>query len=269
MPSVFPSAIQGWFNQKGWTPHPHQLKMMAHQNASTALLIAPTGSGKTMAGFLPSLASLAETPRQGMHTLYVSPLKALAADIKRNLRTPISEIGLDIRVEERTGDTSPTLKRRQRVDPPQILLTTPESLALLTSYEDNSRIFAGLQRVVIDEIHALSESKRGDQLMLALAAIQSMCPNLRRVGLSATVKDPGLAANFLSYNSNYCEIIKLDTLAPPDVEMLQISETAPWMGSGASYAIPAVLREVAKHKTTLIFHNTRAQAELFFHNLFL
>ena len=269
MPSVFPSAIQGWFDQKGWTPHPHQLKMMAHQNASTALLIAPTGSGKTMAGFLPSLASLAETPRQGMHTLYVSPLKALAADIKRNLRTPISEIGLDIRVEERTGDTSPTLKRRQRVDPPQILLTTPESLALLTSYEDNSRIFAGLQRVVIDEIHALSESKRGDQLMLALAAIQSMCPNLRRVGLSATVKDPGLAANFLSYNSNYCEIIKLDTLAPPDVEMLQISETAPWMGSGASYAIPAVLREVAKHKTTLIFHNTRAQAELFFHNLWL
>ena len=269
LPSIFPPAIQSWFDQKGWKPHPHQLKMMAHQDASAALLIAPTGSGKTMAGFLPSLVSLAEVPRQGMHTLYVSPLKALAADIKRNLLTPINEIGLDIRVEERTGDTSATQKKRQRVDPPQILLTTPESLALLTSYEDISRMFSGLQRVVIDEIHALSESKRGDQLMLALAAIQRIFPGLRRIGLSATVKDPSLAAKFLSYNSNHCEIIKLDTVAPADVEMLQITETAPWMGSGGSYAIPAVLREVAKHKTTLIFHNTRAQAELFFHNLWL
>ncbi|HAR52415.1 MAG TPA: DNA ligase-associated DEXH box helicase, partial [Roseovarius nubinhibens] len=129
-------------------------------------------------------------PAPGLHTLYISPLKALAADIRRNLRRPAEEMGLNIRIEDRTGDTSYTQKRRQRADPPHILLTTPESLALLTSYEDAPRIFAGLQRVVIDEAHALAESKRGDQLMLALSRLEALCPGLRRVGLSATVEDP-------------------------------------------------------------------------------
>ncbi|MEO1798782.1 MAG: DEAD/DEAH box helicase, partial [Pseudomonadota bacterium] len=159
--------IEAWFASKGWAPHPHQRAMLERANAPATLLIAPTGGGKTLAGFLPTLTDLAETPHEGLHTLYVSPLKALAADIKRNLRTPVDEIGLDIRIEDRTGDTSQTQKKRQRVDPPQILLTTPESLALLTSYEDAPRMFRGLKRIVVDEIHALSESKRGDQLMLA------------------------------------------------------------------------------------------------------
>ena len=111
-------------------------------------------------------------------------LKALAADIKRNLKTPIDEMDLPIRVEDRTGDTSNTQKKRQRAEPPHILLTTPESLALLISYPDAPKIFSGLKRIVIDEIHALAESKRGDQLMLALSRLQSLCPDLRRVGLS-------------------------------------------------------------------------------------
>lgn len=124
-----------------------------------------------MAGFLPSLAELADGRHTGLHTIYVSPLKALAADIRRNLRIPVDEIGLPIRIEDRTGDTSATQKKRQRADPPHILLTTPESLALLTSYEDAPRMFDGVQRVVIDEIHALADSKRGDQLMLALSRV--------------------------------------------------------------------------------------------------
>ena len=264
-----PAAIKAWFDKKKWWPHPHQLDMLARRNDPATVLIAPTGGGKTLAGFLPSLADLVQEPHQGIHTLYVSPLKALAADIKRNLRAPVEEIGLDIRIEDRTGDTSATQKRRQRTDPPHILLTTPESLALLTSYPDAPRMFAGLKRVVVDEIHALSESKRGDQLMLALAALQNICPQMCRVGLSATVENPEAIANFLAFHPRPCNIVHADPGPAPDIEMLEITEPAPWMGGGGGYAIPAVLREVASHKTTLIFHNTRAQAEIFFHNLWL
>ena len=264
-----PAAIEAWFATKNWSPHPHQLDMLARRNDPATVLIAPTGGGKTLAGFLPSLADLVQEPHQGLHTLYVSPLKALAADIKRNLRAPVEEIGLDIRIEDRTGDTSATQKRRQRTDPPHILLTTPESLALLTSYPDAPRMFAGLKRVVVDEIHALSESKRGDQLMLALAALQNICPQMCRVGLSATVENPEAIANFLAFHPRPCNIVHADPGPAPDIEMLEITEPAPWMGGGGGYAIPAVLREVASHKTTLIFHNTRAQAEIFFHNLWL
>ncbi|MGR3699560.1 MAG: ligase-associated DNA damage response DEXH box helicase, partial [Roseovarius sp.] len=203
------------------------------------------------------------------HTLYISPLKALAADIRRNLTTPVTEMGLPIRIEDRTGDTSSHTKRRQRADPPHILLTTPESLALLTSYEDAPRIFAGLKRVVIDEVHALAESKRGDQLMLALSRLQALCPGLRRVGLSATVEDPPALARYMAHGNSPCEILSADPGPEPDIAMLATAEPPPWAGGGAAYAIPAVLDQVRRHKTTLIFHNTRAQAEIFFHNLWL
>ncbi len=222
-----------------------------------------------MAGFLPTLAELSGSAHAGLHTIYVSPLKALAADIRRNLRGPADEIGLSIRIEDRTGDTSATQKKRQRVDPPHILLTTPESLALLTSYDDAPRMFAGVQRVIVDEIHALAESKRGDQLMLALARLQSLCPGLRRVGLSATVEDPEAIARFLARHPDPCQIVQADPGPDPDIRMLETHEMPPWSGGGAAYAIPAVLEQIKKHNTTLIFHNTRAQAEIFFHNLWL
>ena len=264
-----PTAFSDWFANRGWAIHPHQQDMLDRSKDPSLLLIAPTGGGKTLSGFLPSLIELADGTHEGLHTLYVSPLKALAADIKRNLRTPVEEMGLPIRIEDRTGDTSYTQKRRQRADPPHILLTTPESLALLTSYEDAPRIFKGLQRVIVDEIHALEESKRGDQLMLALGRLQTLAPNLRRVGLSATVEDPGAIAHSLACHPDPCEILFADPGPDPDIQMLTTDEHPPWAGGGAAYAIPAVLEEVKKHKTTLIFHNTRAQAELFFHNLWL
>ena len=267
--TTLPAPLQSWFDMRGWAIHPHQQEMLDRAADPCSLLIAPTGGGKTLAGFLPTLVELAENPRDGLHTLYVSPLKALAADIKRNLRTPIEEAGLPIRVEDRTGDTSSHVKKRQRADPPHILLTTPESLALLTSYEDAARTFAGVQRVVVDEIHALAESKRGDQLMLALARLQALCPGLRRVGLSATVEDPTAIAHLLARHPDPCEVIQADPGPDPDISMLVTKEAPPWSGGGAKYAIPAVLEEVKKHKTTLIFHNTRAQAEIFFHNLWL
>ena len=261
--------FHNWFAARGWSIHPHQADMLRHAADPATLLIAPTGGGKTMAGFLPTLAELDQTNHTGLHTLYVSPLKALAADIKRNLRTPVEDLGLPIRIEDRTGDTSPTRKKRQRADPPHILLTTPESLALLVSYEDASRMFAGLQRVIVDEIHALAESKRGDQLFLALARLQALCPDLRRVGLSATVQDPDAIATLLARHPDPCNILLADPGPAPDIAMLKTDEAPPWAGGGAAYSIPAVLEQVRKHRTTLIFHNTRAQAEIFFHNLWL
>lgn len=130
-------------------------------------------------------------------------------------------------------------------------------------------MFAGLQRVIIDEIHALSESKRGDQLMLALSRLQAIAPDMRRVGLSATVEDPAAIAHLLARHPDPCPILHADPGPDPDIQMLTTTEAPPWSGGGAKYSIPAVLEQVKNHKTTLIFHNTRAQAELYFRNLWL
>jgi ATP-dependent Lhr-like helicase len=264
--TALPPALDHWFAARSWALHPHQQAMLARGTAPSTLLIAPTGGGKTLAGFLPSLAELGPAPPPGLHTLYISPLKALTADIRRNLRSPIEGAGLAIRVEDRTGDTTQTERRRQRADPPHILLTTPESLALLLSYEDAPRIFHSLQRVVIDEIHALAESKRGDQLSLLVAKLAALAPGLRRVGLSATVEDPPALARFLGPGT---EILQADPGPDPDITMLDSDLTPPWAGGGGRYAIPAILDLIRAHRTTLIFHNTRAQAELFFHDLWL
>ncbi|MEL6954794.1 MAG: ligase-associated DNA damage response DEXH box helicase [Pseudomonadota bacterium] len=264
-----PTEITGWFDARGWQIHPHQRDMLDRADDPCTLLIAPTGGGKTMAGFLPSLADLAPGTHQGLHTLYVSPLKALAADIKRNLTGPITEMGLPIRVEDRTGDTSYAKKRRQRADPPHILLTTPESLALLISYPDAARTFQGLQRIIVDEIHALAESKRGDQLMLALSRISTLAPGLRRVGLSATVEDPAQIARILARHPDPCAILEADPGPDPDIRMLKTRDAPPWAGGGGRYAVRDVLDQVRQHNTTLIFHNTRAQAEIFYHELWL
>ncbi|WP_353336824.1 ligase-associated DNA damage response DEXH box helicase [Pseudooceanicola nitratireducens] len=267
--SPLPRRFHDWFATRGWQVHPHQEQMLARAGDPSLLLIAPTGGGKTLAGFLPTLVELANGGHEGLHTLYVSPLKALASDIRRNLSTPIEEMGLSIRVEDRTGDTPSSRKQRQRADPPHILLTTPESLALMCSYEDAARTFKGLKRIIVDEIHALADSKRGDQLWLSMARLQRLCPDLRRVGLSATVEDPQAIAQLLARHPDPCPILQADPGPAPDIRMLETEDTPPWSGGGGAYAIPAILDQVRQHKTTLIFHNTRAQAEIFFHNLWL
>ncbi|MCL4188235.1 MAG: ligase-associated DNA damage response DEXH box helicase [Rhodobacteraceae bacterium] len=266
---ALPRPFADWFAARGWTLHPHQAAMLARAGEAALLLVAPTGGGKTMAGFLPSLVELAGDPRPGLHTLYISPLKALAADIRRNLALPVAEMGLPVRIEDRTGDTSAALRLRQRADPPHILLTTPESLAVLLARPDAGRVVAGLSRVIVDEIHALAESKRGDQLVLALARLQTLAPGLRRVGLSATVEDPPALARFLARHPDPCPVLHADPGPDPDIAILETGTPPPWTGGGGRYAIPAILAEVARHRTTLIFHNTRAQAELFFRDLWL
>ncbi|MDF2233357.1 ligase-associated DNA damage response DEXH box helicase [Albimonas sp. CAU 1670] len=265
-PSLLPPRFADWFARQGWAPHPHQLALLENARLGGAdLLVAPTGGGKTLAGFLPSLVALEGQPRPGLHTLYVSPLKALAADIRRNLQRPIEEMGLTVRVEDRTGDTKQSARRRQRADPPQILLTTPESLALLLSYEDAPRIFAGLSRVIVDEAHALAESKRGDQLMLGLARLRSLSPGLTVAGLSATVEDPAKLGRWLSPAG--CRVLAADPGPEPDIAMLASQTPPPWYGQGGRYAAAEVMDLIRRHRTTLIFHNTRAQAELFFQAL--
>lgn len=257
---ALPPEISAWFAAQGWVPHPHQLALLeAHGDT---LLIAPTGGGKTLAGFLPTLAELRE-PSDGLHTLYVSPLKALTNDIARNLAEPVKALGLDIRIEDRTGDTRPNQRARQRVDPPHILLTTPESLALMLSYPEAPRIFAHLRRLVIDEIHALAESKRGDQLMLGLARLRSIAPAMVATGLSATVENPAQLAGFMGG----AQVLLADPGPAPDIAMLPTRTPPPWAGGGGHYAAPDVMDAIRGARLTLVFINTRAQAELFFQAL--
>ena len=264
-----PQKFENWIETRNWVLRPHQIEVLNNSKRHSQLLIAPTGSGKTLSGFLPTLIELDSSEFSGLHTIYVSPLKALASDIKRNLMIPIEEIGLNIRVEDRTGDTKAAINRRQRVDPPHILLTTPESLALLISFPESKTLFANLKRIVIDEIHAIVESKRGHQLILAISRLQSLSTNVRKIGLSATVDRPEEIANFISENKADCPVIFAKSGINPDISMLQTKTPPPWAGAGANYSIPDVLEKISNHKTTLIFHNTRAQAEIFFHNLWL
>jgi ATP-dependent Lhr-like helicase len=267
-----PPALAAWFAARGWTPHPHQRAMLAAARAGqSALLIAPTGAGKTLAGFLGSLDSLSRDPCPRLHTLYVSPLKALAADIARNLAAPVRGMGLPVAVETRTGDTASEQRRRQRDRPPHILLTTPESLALLLSLPDSFTMFQGLEAVVVDEIHALAGTKRGDQLALCLARLGAIAPGARRVGLSATVphRDPLVA--FLSAEGRAdrgdVAVIEAPEGAPPALGLLLPEGPLPWSGHMGLLATPDIYRLIREARTAIVFVNTRAQAELVFQAL--
>jgi ATP-dependent helicase Lhr and Lhr-like helicase len=269
-----PPEIAAWFDRRGWRVRRHQAEMLAAADAGRhALLVADTGAGKTLAGFLPTLAAFAPSrlagapPPEGLHTLYVSPLKALAHDVQRNLIAPIEEIGLPIRVETRSGDTPSNRKARQRARPPHVLLTTPESLSLLLSYPEATTMFAGLRRVVIDEIHAFAPGKRGDLLALSLARLQAIAPALQRAALSATLADPDEFRDWLAPHGEIdsVEVIEGETGAEPEVAiLLPDGQRVPWSGHAATWAIPALYDEIRRNRTTLVFTNTRFLAELIF-----
>ncbi|MEI6161594.1 MAG: DEAD/DEAH box helicase, partial [Roseococcus sp.] len=262
-----PELFTGWFAGRGWAPRAHQLDMLAAARAGqSALLIAPTGGGKTLAGFLPSLIALHEAPREGLHTLYISPLKALAVDIARNLEAPISEMGLSIRVETRTGDTPANRRARQREKPPNILLTTPESLTLLLSLADADTLFADVEAVVVDEAHALAGTKRGDQLSLALSRISALAPRARRIGLSATVNHPEALRAWLSPTARAEDValIRAEAGAAPLLGVQLPAGRLPWGGHMGLASAPEILARIAASRVTIVFVNTRAQAELIF-----
>jgi ATP-dependent Lhr-like helicase len=312
---LLPDIFTRWFAARGWSPREHQLALLRKaQDHRAALLIAPTGAGKTLAGFLPTLVELSggrddasvsfpsppgeaklrgsEPPShtrgegrgnalvstgrgvrsgRGLHTLYISPLKALAVDIARNLETPIAQMKLPIKVETRTGDTPVSRRARQRRYPPDILLTTPEQLALLLSSDDAPFLFSSLKRVVLDELHALVTSKRGDLLALGMARLWKLAPDMRAIGLSATVAEPESLARFL-VPQDHGEVVSADIVvaggaAAPVVEMLDTRERLPWAGHSARHALGEIYDLIKANKTTLAFVNTRSQAEMLFQDL--
>ena len=269
-----PPEIDAWFAGRGWRVRRHQREMLEAADADQhALLVADTGAGKTLAGFLPTLAAFCPSrlegadPPEGLHTLYVSPLKALAHDVQRNLLTPVEEMGLPIRIETRSGDTPPDRKARQRARPPHVLLTTPESLSLLLSYPEAATLFAGLKRVVIDEVHAFATGKRGDLLALALTRLQAIAPGLRRAALSATLANPESFREWLAPwgDIDSVSLVEGEAGADPQVSiLLPEEERIPWAGHAATWAIPQLYTEIRAHRTTLIFTNTRFLAEYIF-----
>ena len=284
---LLPGTFARWFAGRGWAPRPHQLELLAKaRDGRSTLLIAPTGGGKTLAGFLPTLVELYEaaapagrlvsTGREfrrsrGLHTLYISPLKALAVDIARNLEIPVREMGLNVRLETRTGDTPASKRQRQRRYPPDILLTTPEQLALLLASADAPYLFGTLRRVVLDELHSLVTSKRGDLLSLGLARLFALAPQLTTVGLSATVAEPDDLARFLvpqpPAETARADIVVAQAGAQPLVTMLDTQEHLPWAGHSARHALGEIYQLIKRHKTTLVFVNTRSQAEFLFQEL--
>jgi ATP-dependent Lhr-like helicase len=330
---ALPEPFARWFAARGWSPRAHQLELLAKARAGrSVLLIAPTGAGKTLAGFLPTLVELSEghttsrrgqrapsplegegwgggyaavksaerlppsrPPRissatvdlplngggeggrmrgegsRGLHTLYISPLKALAVDIARNLERPVAEMALPIRLETRTGDTPVSKRQRQRRDPPDILLTTPEQLALLLASADAPYLFGALKRVVLDELHSLVTSKRGDLLSLGLARLFRLASRLTCVGLSATVAEPDDLCRFLvpqpADGTARADLVISDGGAAPVVTMLDTKEHLPWAGHSARHALGEIYALIRRHRTVLIFVNTRSQAESLFQQL--
>ena len=323
--ALLPEPFLKWFAERGWSPRAHQIELLGHAQAGkSVLLIAPTGAGKTLAGFLPSLTELATRPKRkpgeahrGIHTLYISPLKALAVDIERNLGKPVGEMGLPISMETRTGDTPIHKRQRQKLVPPDVLLTTPEQLALLISTADAERFFSDLRYVVLDELHSLVTSKRGHLLSLGLARLRRFVPGLQTIGLSATVAEPdelrrwlvpqnqgfsplegemaakrpeGVASEGTAMTSStaeatpppafgrtlpsrgrgaspMAELITVAGGAKPNISILDSEERVPWAGHMARYAIPEIYDAVKQHQTTLLFVNTRSQAEMLFQEL--
>ena len=268
--SLLPQNFLDWFEARGWSPRAHQLAVLEHAaRGESVLLISPTGGGKTLAGFLPSLVELAAEPkRSGIHTLYISPLKALAIDIARNLEAPVAEMALPISVETRTGDTPHAKRQRQREKPPGILITTPEQVSLLVADPGAAHMLRDLRTVILDELHSLVTSKRGVLLSLALTRVATHAPTARRIGLSATVADPNaLRAWLVPTGSKPAPLILGTPGAAPHIRILKSVERVPWSGHSSLYAIPEIYEEIKAAKLTLVFVNTRSQAEMVFQSL--
>ena len=271
-PMTLPQRFSDWFAARGWAPRDQQLAVLEHaRNRQSVLLISPTGGGKTLAGFLPSLTEITGQPRAertGIHTLYISPLKALAVDIARNLEAPIAEMALPVTVETRTGDTPHSRRLRQRRMPPDILITTPEQVSLLVADPHAAHMMKNLRVVILDELHSLVTSKRGVLLSLALTRVQSHAPDAIRIGLSATVTDPEtLCAWLVPTGTPPAPLVLGQPGSKPNIRILKSVERVPWAGHSALYAIPEIYDEIRKARMTLVFVNTRSQSEVIFQSL--
>lgn len=269
------ARLRDWFTARGWTPLPFQRQAWRHYLAGESGLIhTPTGSGKTLAAFGgPLLEALAEpsvptsrkrNPPRPLRVLWITPLRALASDTTRALTDTAHALGLPWTVAQRTGDASARDKRLARGGRLDVLVTTPESLSLLLSHPDTAPMFAALRCIVVDEWHELMGSKRGVQTQLALARLRQWSPQVRTWGLSATLGNlddacrallpPGVPPQVLS--AARPRPMTLETLLPPDIVRF------PWSGHLGLSQLAGVMARVMAVRTTLLFTNTRAHAEL-------
>ncbi len=287
----FLPAVQRWFTSEIGEPSPPQVQAWPHiSSGENALIHAPTGSGKTLAAFLASINRLFSSvkpgqKRKGVETLYISPLKALNNDIERNLRDPLNGIREvaakrgeelpEITAEVRTGDTPQSARARMVRTPPHILITTPETLYLILTSPQARNILRTVKTVIVDEIHSISGTKRGVHLSLSLERLEQLSPNFQRIGLSATQKPLEEVARFLGgqrvveqqdgltseprpvkiVDAQFEKRLEVEVLGMPDRE---IGET---MDSVWPKIVPSVLRDIGANRTTLVFANSRRQAE--------
>ncbi|NNK61970.1 MAG: ligase-associated DNA damage response DEXH box helicase [Gemmatimonadetes bacterium] len=265
------AALHAWFADRGWSPFRYQETVWAAQRSgSDGLIHVPTGVGKTLAaigGPVVGALEAAEGRPTGLRVLWVTPLRALARDTETALTELMDGLGLAWRVQRRTGDTSSSVRARQRRSPPQVLITTPESLSILLTDPDHPRFFSRLDTVVVDEWHELLGTKRGVQTELGLSRLRAIRPELRTWGLSATLENLDEALGVLTGPDREGTIVgpsddvptggfRLDTVLPDDLERF------PWSGHLGLRLLDPVLDHLDSPGTTLLFTNTRAQAEL-------
>ena len=261
------NPIEDWIKAKGWELYPHQISTFNEINrGNNVILNSPTGSGKTLAGFMPAIVDFINSASSTqLHTIYISPLKALAADVKRNLINPINDLNINIKVETRTSDTSAYIKKRQTTTPPDFLMTTPESLSLLMTSTNASTMFSNLRFIIIDEIHSFMNSKRGHLLTLNLARLQTFCsPKL--IALSATITSKSQVKNYIS-SKKHTVFISAKQTKVPKIEILKTKGRIPWSGHSPRYALSDIYKEILNHSSSILFVNTRAQAEILFESL--
>ena len=268
------TKIKYWFNENGWTQFRFQREAWrAYFEGRSGLIHSPTGSGKSLAAWLGPVSKAIDSNDNfpGLQVLWVTPLRALANDIQKNLKAAVEAVDLNWRVEIRTGDTASSTRTRQRIKTPQALITTPESLSLLLSYADANKFFSTLHTVIVDEWHELIGSKRGVQLELCLARLRALHPQLQTWGLSATLGniDEAMAA-LLGNNTkgilvedNRQKNTRINSIIPQSIGKF------PWAGHLGLTLLPQVIAALEKSNSTLLFTNTRSQAELWFEALTL
>ena len=257
-----------WLKKKGWSLYDHQIETLSLiKKGFDVILHAPTGGGKTIGGFMPSIDDFINNnyKSQEFHTLYISPLKALTTDVQRNLLNPINDLKINIKVETRTSDTSTYNKAKQIKKPPNFLMTTPESFALLMARTDVINLFKNLKFIIIDELHTFFDSKRGHLLSLNVARLRSIKP-FQVIGLSATLKNTNLAKKYLSNNKN-TKLVSTHSKVAPEITILNSGNRIPWSGHSPRYALSEIYSEILKFKSSILFVNTRAQAEILFESL--
>ena len=261
--------IYRWFQSRQWTPWPFQQDAWKKAlEGKSGLISVPTGAGKTYAAYLGPLADIHNQQKEGLQILYLTPLRALTRDIEQALLLPIQELGWNISVESRTGDTQSSQKMRQKKKSPHVMLTTPESLSILQSDPEHRSFFSQLQYVIVDEWHELCGTKRGVLLELSLAHLRSFLPHLRTWVLSATLGNLDEVARACLGSYPY-ELIRTDLQRPVIVDSVLPPSLhhMPWAGFLGLQMLPYLISLLDPVISTMIFTNTRSQAEKWYQAL--